>query len=330
MKRFAPIVPLTLVASRCSCGASTSVAATRVIGGTTTQIRSAPWAVFIRQAVSPGSLVCGGSIIDSLHVLTAAHCVYDRNGGLASVNSLSIRAGISNYVTPLPDDAEQVRLVSSMRVHPRYPGPSDVGPYDVAVLALAAPLDLSGPAVAAVAPARRRCRLSLRRRGRCRRLRPPVAAASPDGSLHWLTAAVEGQGRCGGFSNGVVPDYDAVALCASSPIAAVCTGDSGSGLVTTGSPRTIVGVVSAGRTSCAIGAGIYTYLGAPEILRFVQGDDNPPAAPRRTASTSVTLSWFGTVRVGSTLTCESGGWDGAPAPRLRLRELAERAGPAAA
>jgi hypothetical protein len=55
-----------------------------------------------------------------------------------------------------------------------------------------------------------------------------------------------------------------------------------------------------------------TYLGAPEILKFVQGDDHPPVAPRKADSTFVDISWRGPLRVGNTLTCTSGNWSGEP------------------
>lgn len=312
MTRLAATVPLALAVIALLVGASSGVAGTRVIGGTATQIRSAPWAVLVRQAAPPGSLVCGGSIIDTVHVLTAAHCVYDRNGAVAAASSITVRAGISNYVAPLPDDAEQSRLVAAVRVHPGYPGPIAVSPDDVAVLVLSAPLDLSGPAVQAVSlpssglPYPDAAELGVAGYGR------ESAAPQPDGSLNWLTVTVEGQGKCGGFSNTVIPDYDAVAFCASAANGGVCTGDSGSGLVTTSGTRTIVGVVSAGREACGAGTAIYTNVGAPEILRFVQGEDHPPVAPRRSEATSVTLSWRGTVRAGNTLTCDSAGWGGEP------------------
>lgn len=313
MKRFAPIVPLALATVALLTCTSTGVAAKRVVGGTATPIQSAPWAVFVKQSVSGGSLLCSGSILDSLHVLTAAHCAYDKNGAQASITSFSIKAGISNYSTPLGDDAEQDRLVSSVRIHPGYAGPGSSSPDDVAVLALSVPLDLSGPAAMAVSlPGARDAYPAAAEVGLAGFGRQSPASA-PDGSLHWLTATIDGQGSCGGFANAVIPDYDAIALCATSPTGSVCTGDSGSGLVTTTGARTIVGVASAGRPSCTAGdAAIFVYVGAPEVLRFIQGDDHPPVAPHKTSSTFVTLSWRGSLRAGNTLTCASGDWGGAP------------------
>ena len=50
--------------------------ATRVVGGTDAQPHSWPWQVSLRVKVR-GKLyhICGGSLISSTHVVTAAHCV---------------------------------------------------------------------------------------------------------------------------------------------------------------------------------------------------------------------------------------------------------------
>src|SRR5260221_14639368 len=109
MTRLRPTVLLTLTALALTPSALPS---TSVIGGSTVQVQSAPWTVFLRQTTSSGALQCSGSIIDSLHVVTAAHCVYDLNGAQASISSLSIRAGISSYSAPLAGDVEQDRTVS--------------------------------------------------------------------------------------------------------------------------------------------------------------------------------------------------------------------------
>ena len=310
MKRFVPVALAVAILLTCS---STGVTATRVVGGTAITIQSAPWAVFIRQSVPGGSLLCSGSILDSLHVLTAAHCLYDTNGVQASITSLSVTAGVSNYNSPQSTDAEQVRPVSSLRIHPGYSGPGGVDPDDVAVLALSQPFDLSGTAVAAV---------SLPAAGAAYPAGAPVTLAGfgressstpADGSLNSLSAVVDAQGSCGGHSNTVIPDDDAVALCAIPQTGSACTGDSGSGLVTTTGKPTLVGVLSAGPSGCTSGAAaILTYVGAPEILSFIQGNDQPPVAPRKTSATVVNLSWRGLVSVGNTLTCLSTGWDGAP------------------
>src|SRR5438876_5591628 len=108
MKKLRPIVVLALAGLALIPSARPS---TLVSGGSTIQVQAAPWAVFVKQTTGSGALQCSGSIVDSLHVLTAAHCVYDLNGAQASITSLTIRAGISSYTAPLGSDAEQDRTV---------------------------------------------------------------------------------------------------------------------------------------------------------------------------------------------------------------------------
>ena len=85
MTRLAPILAVAAVFA-CSFAGP---AAKAVVGGTTVQVQSAPWAVFIRQVSAFGVGLCGGSIVDSLHVLTAAHCVRGANGaGYAAPSSV--------------------------------------------------------------------------------------------------------------------------------------------------------------------------------------------------------------------------------------------------
>jgi hypothetical protein len=287
--------------------------AAHVIGGSAIQVQAARWAVFVRQSIPSGTLQCSGSIVDALHVVTAAHCVFDQSGNPASITSLSVRAGISSYTNPAPSDAEQDRGVSSVRVHPSYTWTTGTSADDVALLALSSPLDLSGAAVQAIAlpgPSAAfpgHAAVGLAGFGR------QLASRSPNGSLVWYTATTADPESCGGFSNDVIPDLDAIAFCAGSPNEAICTGDSGAGLVTTESTPTLIGVASAGRPGCDLGTnGVFTYVAAPEILRFIQGDDTPPAAPRRTSATTVELSWRGPLDAGNLLTCASTGWDGNP------------------
>ena len=48
----------------------------RIIGGTETSSNEFPWQVYLFKETNSGArYVCGGSIIDSQWVLTAAHCV---------------------------------------------------------------------------------------------------------------------------------------------------------------------------------------------------------------------------------------------------------------
>ena len=307
------LLALALLAAAAS---SPAAARTRVVGGTSAQITSAPWTVYLRQATKSGAELCTGAIVDPLHVLTAAHCVFDSSGALAVPSAFTVKAGISNYVTPAPGDAEQDRGVSSFRVQPGYQPSSSPTPDDVAILALTAPFDLGTPQVqaaalpAASAPFPAGASVVLAGFGR------ETNGASPDGSLNALEATVEDQGTCGGFANGVVRSADAVAFCAAAAAAVACNGDSGAALVTADTPHTIVGIADAVPAGCPPGGeGLFTAVGAPEILDFIHGSDQPPTAPRADDATYVQLYGELPLRAGSTVTCESGNWEGSPTIR---------------
>jgi hypothetical protein len=277
-------------------------ARTGVVAGVLIDVQQAPWHVAVLQSRGARFTLCGGAIIDPQRVVTAAHCVFDQGGQPASAANLSVRAGISNFVTPRTSDQQQNRFVISYRVHPGYVFSTSGSPDDVAVLTLDAPLDLSGPAVRPIAlPAPDTLfaggdAVSVAGFGR------EAASADPDGTLNRMDGALVDPAACG--SN------NAVVLCASSTVSAVCSGDSGSAL-TVGSGGTLIGIASTGSLNCRPGGiGTYTSIAAPEILRFVQGEDSPPSAPRRMSR--ATLTSPEAMQVGQTLTCSPGDWSGAP------------------
>jgi hypothetical protein len=312
-------VVASLAALVALAGAAGGQSRSRVVGGTSILVQSAPWAAYMRVANGSQSTYCSATIIDSEHVVTAAHCVYLVDGTRADPSAILVRAGISSSFRPLRGDAEQDRNVDSVRVHPGYTGPSSGSTDDVAVLALSSPLDLSGLFVQAVA------------------LPSGVAAYPGDtdvgfagfgretpsspatGSLNWLVEHVDPQGTCGDFSAPMIQDSDAVSFCGSASWGSVCSGDSGAGLVTSGPTPTLVGIVSAGQVTadnvhCAAGTRtIFTAVWPPEVLRFLQGNDTPPTAPRRTSSTYVRLFWDRPLAAGGALVCFSDRWDGSPA-----------------
>lgn len=62
------------------CGQSNKM--TRIIGGWVTEVNEHPWMVALSLN---GHIFCGGTLINDLYVLTAAHCFkYDRNNYLDS------------------------------------------------------------------------------------------------------------------------------------------------------------------------------------------------------------------------------------------------------
>lgn len=117
----AAVVAATLAVTGGTAGA--------IVDGTPTTANQHPWQVSLQ---SDGGHFCGGTIVDSTTIVTAAHCL---EGETAA--DLTIRAG----VTESEDTGGQDRPVASITSHPDYAA-SEVG--DIAIVKLAEPLSLGG------------------------------------------------------------------------------------------------------------------------------------------------------------------------------------------
>jgi secreted trypsin-like serine protease len=184
-----------------------------VAGGSTVQIQQTPWAVYIAPS-DPNGLYCDGVIVDSLHIVTAAHCVYTDKGVRLPPSAFTIDAGVSVIQAPLSTDVQQlVHGVASIRVHPGFVWSGTNELDDVAVLTLSSPLDLSGAAVQALAlptanaPYPANAAASLAGFG----LQHPGVEAA--GTLNRLTATIDPQGTCGPNTAGMIAGA-AIVLCA--------------------------------------------------------------------------------------------------------------------
>ena len=197
--------------------------------------------------------------------------------------------------------------MQSVRVHRGYVEGDRSGGDDVAVLALTTPLDLNGTTAKAIAlPSP-----GMRSRSATRSALPgfglKVAGGTIDGTLNGMNGTLVDQTDC------LRAPYDtanAVLLCAFSGSSSPCGGDSGSGLVLMTSTPVLVGVTRA--ASCTSNStASFADLTAPEILQFVQGNDDPPAAPRPTAPPVIERP-TPVPQVGQTIRCTSGTWTGSP------------------
>lgn len=138
-----------------ACGQSASLSKTlavetsslfvlsRIVGGVSSQsCQKIPWQV---KLVIDGSGLCGGSILDATHILTAAHCIG------AGIRNIQVTAG--EYDTSITEGTEEVvnvpvTLGGSVIVHPQYyttASGNEVN--DLAIIKLPTPLNLNNPCI---------------------------------------------------------------------------------------------------------------------------------------------------------------------------------------
>jgi hypothetical protein len=292
----------------------------RVYNGTTAASGDVPFQVALvahgRPAVD--TQYCGGTIRDPLHVITAAHCVFNVTGSGQAIRpeQLDVLAGTAD----LTDEASgQRRRVAAVTFDPRFDRVSLA--YDQALLTLAEPLELSGSArAAALVPAEDWTGVNnvagtlLQVSGwgvtelgapttRLRRTDVPLV---PDADCHQRYAP-----------RGIVQP---IMVCAGDGVHDSCFGDSGGPLaldVDPGPARDLrlAGIVSFGGESCADpqAPGVYTEIDASGVRTFV-GDESPSPAPLASAAPELA----GPARVGDVLRCSAGSWTGDPSFRFQF------------
>ena len=119
------------------CGCSTKpVGIARIVNGEDALIGSWGWAVSI--SLANGRFYCGGSILSSSWIITAAHCVEN-----VSASSIIVYAGSNIYLS-----GSQNQTVSEIIVHSNYNSAKLVN--DIALLRLSSPLDMNDPAVSSI------------------------------------------------------------------------------------------------------------------------------------------------------------------------------------
>jgi secreted trypsin-like serine protease len=112
-----------------------SSASPDIVGGEDAVPGEFPWQAFL----TIGNFMCGGSLITSQWILTAAHCVTDENGQVVPTEFVTVYLG--KHDLRLWESSEQIRGVTQILVHPQYdPYTADS---DLALLRLVAPAVLN-------------------------------------------------------------------------------------------------------------------------------------------------------------------------------------------
>ncbi|NXI00933.1 ACRO protein, partial [Pachycephala philippinensis] len=109
---------------------------TRIVGGTGALEASWPWIVSIQHSWMPGlGHLCGGSLISTQWVLSAAHC-FDK---ITNISLMYVVIGATQLTQPGP--GAQVRGIKQVVMH-QYYNRDDMS-YDIAVVELDYPVQCS-------------------------------------------------------------------------------------------------------------------------------------------------------------------------------------------
>ena len=118
------------------CAAHAKLQTAKIIGGTLVQPGVFPDVKWQVGLIIQGSQLCGGAILDTLHIITAAHCVKDINTGVVTApEHIHVRTGIDLNVV-------QIFRGQSVWVHPSYYA-GNPHAVDMAVVKLNTPMGFS-------------------------------------------------------------------------------------------------------------------------------------------------------------------------------------------
>ncbi|XP_023347066.1 venom serine protease 34 [Eurytemora carolleeae] len=125
--------PLT----NCRCGVKK--VGTRIVGGVETAINEYPWLVAL-STLGDSSYFCGGNLVSSQFVITAAHCVTSNSGVASAPTDFKVVIGDHDRFSSTETSLRMVLTVEKIIVHESFVASTKEN--DIAVLKLATPVDL--------------------------------------------------------------------------------------------------------------------------------------------------------------------------------------------
>jgi len=294
-------------------GAGASVSP-KVVHGSNADITEFPFQVALYEpsfGTPVQSQFCGGVIIDSTHVITAAHCLFDFSepNQVAHPDDIEVFAGSAD-LTDLGATATHA-TVATTSFDPLYdPSTND---YDVGVITLTDPLTFS-PEIASI-PFVGDSAMSTALdshddatvTGWGDQNPEPPGPVVPATLLQKATVPLVDQTACENFYS-VDATITPRLFCAGNgpdPITDSCQGDSGGPLVLgTAGSYFLAGLVDSGE-GCAQPnfPGIYTRVSDPDLQSFI-GQSDFTQAPEQVSGTTIS----GGNQPGDVLTCDAGQW----------------------
>jgi trypsin len=280
----------------------------RIIGGTD----ASPGEFTYQVLLDSNGHRCGGSIVDSRHVITAAHCVEDDLFFNPPINypEILLPATITVFYGGVdrgdPGDLTPVQ-VDHVSVDPRRQRRLGFDEFDSAVLTLSDTLPLASDPNTKAIPLATKDQLNAAFSAMTAN-RPWITGWGEidDGSdpeiLQKAQVPLVHDANC---DDQYAPDFTpSVMLCAGTGTTDTCFGDSGGPLAVDIDPSParslrLAGITSFGPDPCAVAGfpGVYTEVPEDGTTHFLTS--NPPAPPGVLGVPHAT----GTARVGSTVTC---------------------------
>ncbi|XP_030385677.1 seminase [Scaptodrosophila lebanonensis] len=235
------------------CSMAAAAESPRIVGGQEVTIELVPYLVNLRHR---DVFICGGSLITSSCVLSAAHCVHG-----AQAQDFSVHAGASR----LNENAPIVRDVNTFYVAPNY-NPTNFD-MDVAILRLSTPATRLPGQVTSIVP----CSLPPPSNAYVRISGWGVTSEEnrlPPSQVRTANVRVLPTRECQLAYAGLAKISDSMFCAAIRGVKDSCSGDSGGPVVYRGQ---VCGIVSWG-FGCARAAfpGVYTSVASPRVQHFIQ------------------------------------------------------------